>query len=199
MADKCYSIFTFFGNKGVNEQVSKWNTELQKHHHPSKDQPYSPQAIFDVLLPEEKPDALSWFGQKWVYPDFGSEISIGKNELGFVSAWGSPNGLQDLLTTILAEIDGNVVILNSYTSPEYEEAFRYSCVGGDGGVRSAGTNLQFMDEQDPDSGLDYTLFYEHQVDSICELIDEVPGIKKSIDKELKRVEKLFEKALKNSA
>jgi len=194
MADKCYNSFTFFGNKAVLDQVETWYKALENAHKPSKDSSFSPKALFEIFLPDEDQDSQSWFGQKWVYPDFGKEISLNANELGFVSAWGSPDGLQDLLTERLVALDKNVVILNSYNSDEFQEAFRYTALGKDGEVKSEGSHLELVDEDDEESDFDYLLFYEHQEDSISDLIDQVPGIKKNLAKELKRVQKLFKEA-----
>jgi len=199
MSDKCYNTFTFFGNSDVYDQVEVWYEELKKAHKPSKDLPYSPSALFKVFLPNEKEDSLAWFGQKWVYPDFGSEIDTDMNELGFVSAWDSPDGLQDLLTEKLAELDKNVVVLNSYSSNEYEEACMYSAKGADGEIHTQWCYLQPIDSEDDDEfeqEFDYQVFYEHQMDAISDLTSKAPGIKKNIKNELKRVTKLFDDTFK---
>jgi len=194
MSDKCYNIFTFFGNKDVQDQVNTWYEQLEEAHKPSENLPYSSTSLFNVFLLGEDHDPLAWFGQKWVYPDFGKEIDLNSNELGFVSAWGSPDGLQDLLTKKLAALDKNVVILNTYNSSEYQEAFRYTTIGSDGNIRSEGTYLHPLDSEDD---FNYQLYYEHQIDCIEDLIDEVPKIKKNLAKELKRVEKLFDSTFGN--
>jgi hypothetical protein len=196
MADKCYNAFTFFGNEAALKQVDDWFSALEKAHKPTADSPYSPKSLFDVFLPNEEVNSLGWFGQKWVYPDFGTEIDLNANELGFVSAWGSPDGLQNLLTKKLSLIDSNIVILNSYNSAEHEEAFRYTAIDSNGNVVSEEGQLRLIDEDDEESDFDYQLFHEHQCDSISDLIDAVPGIKKTIAKELKRVEKLFQLTFK---
>ena len=189
MSDKCYNIFTFFGNKDIHEQVNIWYENLKKAHKPTKELPYSPASLFSLFLPNEEQDSLAWFGQKWVYPDFGEEISLNANELGFVSAWDSPDGLQDLLTRKLSVLDKNIVILNTYNSDEYKQAFRYSALGADGEIKSEGAYLHPLDDE---NDFDYQIYYEQQIDSIEDLIDEAPEIKKNLTKELKRVEKLFD-------
>jgi hypothetical protein len=191
MADKCYNIFTFFGNELVGLQVQNWHAALKKAHKPTEDTPFSPKALFDVFLPNEPIDALGWFGQKWIYPDFGSEISLSDGELGFVSAWGAPDGLQDLLLETLFEIDNSVVILNTYTSAEYIDAVRYSAIDSNGDIQFEDCYLQMIDEDDQELGFDYQLFYEHQVDCVAGLIKSVPAIKKTLAKELRRVDKQF--------
>jgi hypothetical protein len=195
MADKCYNIFTFFGNQEVHNQVLTWFDELKKFHNPPKDLPYSPSALFKVFLPNVKEDSIAWFGQKWVYPDFGTEIDLYIHELGFVSSYDSPDGLQDLLTEELSKLDKNVVIVNSYNSYEYEEACRYSARGTDGEIHTQWCYLQSIDSEDEEK-FDYQVFYEHQMDAISDLIEAVPGIKKNIKNELKRVTKLFDDTFK---
>ena len=86
------------------------------------------------------------------------------------------------------------MILNSYNSEEFKEAFRYTAMGSDGEIKSEGAHLELVDEDDEESEFDYLLFYEQQEDSISDLVDEVPGIKKNLAKELKRIQKLFKDA-----
>lgn len=189
MSDKCFNTFSFFGNKKVILQVQSWRNSMEALQRSNSKEIKNESPIFETLLPEVETNALNWFGQKWVYPDFGSEIDLHENELGFVSAWSSPDGLQDLITEKLSKIDSHVVVLNIYSDSEHTESFRYSAIDAKGNIQSEGTYLRLIDGNEDD--FDYQLFYEHQRDCIEDLISKIPGLKKVLSKELKRVEKLF--------
>jgi len=189
MSDKCYNTFSFFGNEQVILQVQSWRNSMEKLQQTNFKEIKDETPIFETLIPKIEKKALNWFGQKWVYPDFGSEISLDENELGFVSAWSSPDGLQDLITEKLSKIDSNVVVLNTYIDSENTESFRYSAIDAKGKIQFEGTYLRLIGDSDDE--FDYQLYYEHQRDCIEDLISKIPSLKKVLSKELKRVEKLF--------
>lgn len=205
MANNCYNIFTFFGKKIVLNQVDEWFKALQTSviNHHSSDKGISCRSLFEVFMPHHInesdliDDCTQWFGQKWVYPDFGETLSLKNHEIGFVSSWSAPNKLQDLLTQKLHELDKGIVLLNTIQSDEFSEAFRYTAIRKNGTVFSAESVLELEDESDIESG-DYALFYEHHIDSIEDLLFECPASKKNISAHLKTLNILFDEAVDDS-
>lgn len=195
MANNCYNIFKFFGNSKVQIQIKSWRSRLKERCSSSSD-PKSGLIIFDVFFPGENiTDANLYLGVKWAYPDFGETIPLEPDELGFVSAWSAMDGFQDHLTEKLKSLDKNVVVLLTSNNDSFQESARYTAVAADDHICAHSIALEFKgqgDNQEPN----YTLYFEHQLDSCEDLIDAVPGTKKNLKSHVERLEQLFDESLR---
>ena len=202
MSENCYSTLSFFGNKDVLSHVDKWASDISNFASSTTD-PKKVGVLFKLFTEEgdgfDLKNAINYFGPKWVYPDSGAEISLMAHELGFVSSDESPDALQDAITELLAKIDKNVVVLNTYSIDDGQEGFRYTLVEPSGEIFSEVIELELFDadeEDDSDDGEDnekgdFGAFYEGQCDVVSEIIDSFPGTKKNLKKHAEFVEQRF--------
>jgi len=81
MSENCYNTFSFFGDKKVILQVQSWRDSMEALQRSNSKEIKNASPIFETLLSADETDALGWFGQKWVYPDFGTEIDLDEMNL----------------------------------------------------------------------------------------------------------------------
>lgn len=184
MANNCYNIYSFYGNKKVIEQVKKWKEELNSI--PSTDEdPYCKVAVFRVFYPNIENIESVELGSKWVHQDDNS-ISPSDEQIGFLSAWGPPNSLLKNMACLLFKLDKTVVIENnfnidngtigvSYVSPYDEE----NCY-----IQEAHFEFERNEVEDLDTAYEIIQgkLMEAQIEILDYLMDDMPGTAKKIKK-----------------
>jgi hypothetical protein len=133
------------------------------------------------------PDAESgeeiYYGSKWVHQD-KEALGPDENQLGFQSAWSSPNDLQEHLTLLMHKLDRSVLVENSYNIEDGSMGFVYTAIDSDGNIcieiAHADLNLDdFDDREDADADQQERL-NEWQEDTVIDLITKVPNIELNV-------------------
>ena len=136
-------------------------------------------AIRAVFYPDSKEDKALDYGSKWVHQD-NEAFSPDENQLGFQSAWSSPNELQKHLTQLLHELDKNVLVENSYNIEDGSMGFVYTALNSSGDVciQTAHADCEYDDFDDSEDAEinQQECLNEWQIDSIMDLISEAPNI-----------------------
>jgi hypothetical protein len=182
MANTCWNLFSFYGNEKVVEQVKKWQKGLDSVQ-PTEDDKNCMGAIQAVFYPDTKEDEDIDYGSKWVHQD-NKSFSPNEYQLGFQSAWDSPDELQKHLTLLLFNLDKNVLVENSYNIEDGSMGFVYTAINSDGNVfieiAHADLNLDdFDDREDADDDQQERL-NEWQEDTVVDLITKVPNIEGTV-------------------
>ena len=182
MANTCWNLFSFYGNEKVIEQVKKWQEALDSVK-PTEDDKYCMRAIRTVFYPDAESGEEIYYGSKWVHQD-KEAVGPDETQLGFQSAWSSPNDLQEHLTLLLHKIDKNVLVENDYNIGDGSMGFVYTAVNEDGEVCLEETNAEvnmedFEDIEDAEVEQQECL-EEWQVDIVTDLIKKVPTIKETV-------------------
>lgn len=124
MANNCYNLIEFLGNKKVKAQARAWNAELAKFA-PTPEDPHCLRAIRAVFYPDLDEGTNLDFGSKWVHVDTES-LSPSDDQLGLQSAWGRPALLEQHLACLLYRLDKKVVIRNSYNIEDGSRGVAYT-------------------------------------------------------------------------
>jgi hypothetical protein len=184
MANTCWNLFSFYGNEKVVEQVKQWQKSLDSVQ-PTEDDKNCMGAIRTVFYPDSKPDDELDYGSKWVHQD-NEAFSPEENQLGFQSAWSSPDELQKHLTLLMHKLDKTVLVENSYNIEDGDMGFVYTAIDSDGNIcieiAHADLNLDdFDDREDADADQQERL-NEWQEDTVIDLITKVPNIELNVKK-----------------
>jgi hypothetical protein len=182
MANTCWNLFSFYGNEKVVEQVKQWQKGLDSVQ-PTEDDKNCMGAIRTVFYPDSKPDDELDYGSKWVHQD-NEAFSPEENQLGFQSAWSSPDELQKYLTLLMHKLDRSVLVENSYNIEDGSMGFVYTAIDSDGNIcieiAHADLNLDdFDDREDADADQQERL-NEWQEDTVIDLITKVPNIELNV-------------------
>ena len=132
MANTCWNLFSFYGNEKVTKQVMEWQEALDSVE-PTEEDEHCMRAIRIVFYPNVNPDEGLDYGSKWVHQD-DEALSPEENQLGFQSAWSSPDELQKHLTLLLHKLDKNVLVENSYNIDDGSIGFVYTAVNSSSNV-----------------------------------------------------------------
>jgi len=178
MANTCWNLFSFYGNEKVVEQVKQWQKGLDSAQ-PTEDDKNCMGATRTVFYPDSKPDEELDYGSKWVHQD-NEAFSPEENQLGFQSAWSSPDELQKHLTLLLYKLDPNILVENSYNIEDGSMGFTYTAVNSSGEVciHTAHADCDYDDfneTEDAENAQQETL-NEWQIDAVMDLISDVPNI-----------------------
>ncbi len=190
MANTCWNLFSFYGNEAVIEQIKEWQKGLDSVE-PTKDDKYCMRAIQAVFYPDAKEDEALDYGSKWVHQD-NEAFSPEENQLGFQSAWSSPDELQKHLTLLLHKLDKNVLVENSYNIDDGSIGFVYTAVNSSSNVCIQEVNAE-CNYDDFDNSEDAELdqqerLNEWQIDTVMDLIEEAPNISETVKKYLPYLE-----------
>jgi len=182
MANTCWNLFSFYGNEKVVEQVKQWQKGLDSVQ-PTEDDKNCMGAIRTVFYPDSKPDDEWDYGSKWVHQN-NEAFSPEENQLGFQSAWSSPDELQKHLTLLMHKLDKTVFVENSYNIEDGGMGFVYTAIDSDGNIcieiAHADLNLDdFDDREDADADQQERL-NEWQEDTVIDLITKVPNIELNV-------------------
>jgi len=190
MANTCWNLFSFYGNQAVIEQIKEWQKGLDSVE-PTEDDKYCMRAIQAVFYPDAKEDEALDYGSKWVHQD-KKAFSPEENQLGFQSAWSSPDELQKHLTLLLHKLDKNVLVENSYNIEDGSMGFVYSAINEDGEVclevAHAELNREDFDDIEDADFEQQERLEEWQVDTVHDLIRKVPSIAEVVKKDLPYLE-----------
>jgi hypothetical protein len=187
MANKCWNQFSFYGNKKVMERVTTWSQELDVVQ-PTSNDPYCMRAVFEVFYPGRQIVEVS-LGSKWVHPELGL---ADKGEIGLVSAWESPDDLQDYLTLELFKLDPLVVVRNSYNTESFDFGCRYTTAYD---LSNVYCQEAFVNETDLDEEVEPEEKYEAlaeqllalEIEALENLLDDMPGRAKKLKKPMKHL------------
>ena len=190
MANTCWNLFSFYGNQAVIEQIKEWQKGLDSVE-PTEDDKYCMRAIQAVFYPDAKEDEALDYGSKWVHQD-KKAFSPEENQLGFQSAWSSPDELQKHLTLLLHKLDKNVLVENSYNIDDGSIGFVYTAVNSSSNVCIQEVNAE-CNYDDFDNSEDAELdqqerLNEWQIDTVMDLIEEAPNISETVKKYLPYLE-----------
>ena len=190
MANTCWNLFSFYGNEAVIEQIKEWQKGLDSVE-PTEDDKYCMRAIQAVFYPDAKEDEALDYGSKWVHQD-NEAFSPEENQLGFQSAWSSPDELQKHLTLLLHKLDKNVLVENSYNIDDGSIGFVYTAVNSSSNVCIQEVNAE-CNYDDFDNSEDAELdqqerLNEWQIDTVMDLIEEAPNISETVKKYLPYLE-----------
>jgi hypothetical protein len=178
MANTCWNLFSFYGNEKVVEQVKQWQKGLDSAQ-PTEDDKNCMGAIRTVFYPDSKPDDELDYGSKWVHQD-NEAFSPEENQLGFQSAWSSPDELQKHLTLLLYKLDPNILVENSYNIEDGSMGFTYTAVNSSGEVcihtAHADCDYDDFDETEDAENAQQETLNEWQIDAVMDLISDVPNI-----------------------
>ncbi|NQW69827.1 MAG: hypothetical protein HQ457_05555 [Betaproteobacteria bacterium] len=182
MANTCWNLFSFYGNEKVVAQVKKWQEALDSAK-PTEDDKYCMGAIRTVFYPDAESGEEIYYGSKWVHQD-KEALGPDENQLGFQSAWSSPNDLQEHLTLLMHKLDRSVLVENSYNIEDGSMGFVYTAIDSDGNIcieiAHADLNLDdFDDREDADADQQERL-NEWQEDTVIDLITKVPNIELNV-------------------
>ncbi len=190
MANTCWNLFSFYGNEKVIEQVKKWQKALDSAK-PTADDKYCMGAIRTIFYPDSNSDEEIDYGSKWVHQD-NEAFSPEDNQLGFQSAWTSPNELQKHLTIYLHTLDIDVLVENSYNIEDGSMGFVYTAINSDGNIcieiAHADLNLDDFDDSEDAEFDQQERLNEWQVDTVMDLIEEAPNISETVKKHLPYLE-----------
>lgn len=112
MANECYNMFSFYGNKKVIEQVKAWRESLANYPATEED-PHCMGAITEIFYPEIDDKKSIDLGSKWVHED-NSSLSPEDDQISLTSAWHAPKELQQRMACLLYKLDKHVVVENSF-------------------------------------------------------------------------------------
>jgi len=186
MANTCWNLFSFYGNEKVVEQVKKWQEALDSVK-PTEDDKFCMGAIRTVFYPDAEIGEEIYYGSKWVHQDKES-LGPDESQLGFQSAWSSPNDLQEHLTLLLHKIDKNVVVENDFNTEDGSMGFVYTAVNEDGEVcleeTSAEVNTEDFEDIEDAQIEQQECLKEWQVDIVTDLIQKVPSIKETVKRHM---------------
>ena len=190
MANTCWNLFSFYGNEKVAKQVMEWQEALDSVE-PTEEDEHCMRAIRIVFYPNVNPDEGLDYGSKWVHQD-DEALSPEENQLGFQSAWSSPDELQKHLTLLLHKLDKNVLVENSYNIDDGSIGFVYTAVNSSSNVciqeLNAECNYDDFDNSE-DAELDQQeRLNEWQIDTVMDLIEEAPNISETVKKYLPYLE-----------
>ena len=190
MANTCWNLFSFYGNEKVAKQVMEWQEALDSVE-PTEEDKHCMRAIRIVFYPNVNPDEGLDYGSKWVHQD-DEALSPEENQLGFQSAWSSPDELQKHLTLLLHKLDKNVLVENSYNIEDGSMGFVYSAINEDGEVclevAHAELNREDFDDIEDADFEQQERLEEWQVDTVHDLIRKVPSIAEVVKKDLPYLE-----------
>jgi hypothetical protein len=186
MANHCWNLFSFYGNERVLEQVKQWQTELDSFE-PTKDDEYCMRAIRGVFYANVKSEEQLDYGSKWVHQDTDA-LDPDENQLGFQSAWSSPDELQKHLTVLLYKLDNHILVENNYNIEDGSRGFVYTAINSKGTtcIQSAYSECdydEFDDSYEAESAMEERLD-EYQKDAVISLILEVPTASDMVKKHL---------------
>ena len=190
MANTCQNLFSFYGNEKVAKQVMEWQEALDSVE-PTEEDKHCMRAIRIVFYPNVNPDEGLDYGSKWVHQD-DEALSPEENQLGFQSAWSSPDELQKHLTLLLHKLDKNVLVENSYNIDDGSIGFVYTAVNSSSNVCIQEVNAE-CNYDDFDNSEDAELdqqerLNEWQIDTVMDLIEEAPNISETVKKYLPYLE-----------
>ena len=190
MANTCWNLFSFYGNEKVTKQVMEWQEALDSVE-PTEEDEHCMRAIRIVFYPNVNPDEGLDYGSKWVHQD-DEALSPEENQLGFQSAWSSPDELQKHLTLLLHKLDKNVLVENSYNIDDGSIGFVYTAVNSSSNVCIQEVNAE-CNYDDFDNSEDAELdqqerLNEWQIDTVMDLIEEAPNISETVKKYLPYLE-----------
>ena len=190
MANTCWNLFSFYGNEKVTKQVMEWQEALDSVE-PTEEDEHCMRAIRIVFYPNVNPDEGLDYGSKWVHQD-DEALSPEENQLGFQSAWSSPDELQKHLTLLLHKLDKNVLVENSYNIDDGSIGFVYTAVNSSTNVCIQEVNAE-CNYDDFDNSEDAELdqqerLNEWQIDTVMDLIEEAPNISETVKKYLPYLE-----------
>jgi len=190
MANTCWNLFSFYGNEKVAKQVMEWQEALDSVE-PTEEDEHCMRAIRIVFYPNVNPDEGLDYGSKWVHQD-DEALSPEENQLGFQSAWSSPDELQKHLTLLLHKLDKNVLVENSYNIDDGSIGFVYTAVNSSSNVCIQEVNAE-CNYDDFDNSEDAELdqqerLNEWQIDTVMDLIEEAPNISETVKKYLPYLE-----------
>ena len=148
-------------------------------------------AIRTVFYPDAKSVEEIYYGSKWVHQD-KEALGPDENQLGFQSAWSSPDELQKHLTLLLHKLDKNVLVENSYNIDDGSIGFVYTAVNSSSNVCIQEVNAE-CNYDDFDNSEDAELdqqerLNEWQIDTVMDLIEEAPNISETVKKYLPYLE-----------
>ena len=190
MANTCWNLFSFYGNEKVAKQVMEWQEALDSVE-PTEEDEHCMRAIRIVFYPNVNPDEGLDYGSKWVHQD-DEALSPEENQLGFQSAWSSPDELQKHLTLLLHKLDKNVLVENSYNIDDGSIGFVYTAVNSSSNVciQEVNTECNYDDfDNSEDAELDQQeRLNEWQIDTVMDLIEEAPNISETVKKYLPYLE-----------
>jgi hypothetical protein len=182
MANTCWNLFSFYGNERVVNQVKQWQKGLDEVQ-PTEDDKYCMSAIQAVFYPDAKADESLDYGSKWVHQDTDA-FSPEENQLGFQSAWSSPDELQKHLTLILHKLDKEILVENSYNMEDGGMGFVYTAIDSDCNVcieiAHADLNLDDFDDREDADAEQQERLNEWQEDTVVDLITKVPNIEGTV-------------------
>jgi len=190
MADTCWNLISFYGNEKVVEQIKQWQSRLDSFK-PTEEDAYCMRAIRDVFYPDAKLTENLDYGSKWVHQDTDA-LSPEDYQLGFQSAWSSPDELQKHLTVILHKLDANVLVENVFSIENRSEGYVYTTINSKGEIciQTAYAECsydEFDDSEDAEEDMEERLA-EYQIEALSDLIIEVPPMAAVIKKYLPHVD-----------
>ncbi len=190
MANTCWNLFSFYGNEKVLEQVKQWQKDLDSVK-PTEEDKHCMRAIRAVFYSDSKEDEALDYGSKWVHQD-SEAFSPEENQLGFQSAWSSPNELQKHLTQLLHEFDKNVLVENSYNIEDGSMGFIYTALNSDGDIciQTAHADCDYDDFDDSeDAEIDQQeRLNVYQIDAVSDLLNEAPNVVSVAEKNMPYLE-----------
>lgn len=187
MANNCYNLISFLGNKKVKEQVKAWNLELRKFE-PTEEDPHCFRAIRAVFYPDVNPQDDLDLGSKWVHLDDES-IDSADDQLGLLSAWTNPSKLQERLACLLYSLDKNVVIRNSFDGEDYSSGVSYTAAFNETAAYTQTAHVEldqdeFDDIEEAEEDRDLRLSRD-EIDTLTDyFLDDMPHLAKVIKKHL---------------
>jgi hypothetical protein len=189
MADSCWNLISFYGNESVVEQVKQWQAELDSIK-PTEEDAFCMRAIREVFYLDTKPSENLDYGSKWVHQDIDA-LSPEVHQLGFQSAWTSPDELQKHLTRILYKLDKHILVENFFWIENSSEGYVYTAINSKGevciqtGVAEC-SYAEFDDSESAEDDMEERLT-EYQIDALSGLLTEVPAISGAIKRFLPSV------------
>ena len=188
---ECYNSFMFFGNKKVGQKIEAWKAKIESLQGKSKD-PLGLLIVRDVFNPKKHAQDSISYGCGWIYP--ANDMQGSDRALFFVTDGTPPDGLQMHITSILSEIDPNVVVRNRYTLNTGSEGFVYMTVTDQKVIHTEKVYVD-LDEfyKQYDSGIEAEAASEAQlkefeIEAVYDMMSDVPGSEKTFKKYVKDVD-----------
>jgi hypothetical protein len=180
VAEKCWSIFSFYGNNEVVARVTEWIGELNQIESNAIESDAT-HSIMRIFYPEIGTEAID-FGTKSIYPDLDV---LSENSIGFITAWTPPNAFQDHITNLLIALDEEVVVKNYFHTETNGFGYRYTTSDGGEGIYEQHGYVDRDDcssDEDEDEMVEELeeLLKEYERDSLENLLDDFPGRKKRL-------------------
>ncbi len=177
MANNCWNSFDIYGNEKVKKQVKIWAEEFYSVI--DKEEAAKLSKVYEIFYPGEEPSSV-YLGSKWVEPDQGQG-----GDIGCVSAWTSPDALQDKIATLLYSLDKKVVVLNYFSSEDGSAGYRICTPYDTEKVYSQRTEEINVLSGDEDEEAEADIELHNQFETIVEyLIDDMPGRSKVLKNHL---------------